>query len=269
MEDMDIPETKDDLFFILKRGTTMMNAIAALADRSFNPSAFAMIQVGKPGLDITVHVTHPQTDKQVFGFLRLKAAGLHEFVCEKPFTKLVSLLSIHNILKDATDNNDTDYIAVYVVSGTNRLCFAWGQITRYSGVPEKSVGLYNLKSEYATFPDVSYGFEAVIASTTWNNAIQQLLQIDPHTRSTRGWVTMTAATVEMELRQGLVVSTEENPELHDVWMDWKYWESLHKALRLTDKCSMYLVTDPPEHIMFRFKLQELGDLFYLTGTQHV
>ncbi|KAK9682577.1 hypothetical protein RND81_10G083200 [Saponaria officinalis] len=261
-------DDEDGFCFSVKPALRLKLAIEALTDAEFNPSGTGRIDVNEKGFCITAG-----EPSNVHAHLWLKAESLGDFQCTLPMSgKVVDL-------REITENlivNQEDTVTIYHFGdGCDEICFIYGEKPYVGFVAE----LLEDAAEIAEFPYVTIFCEAAIPSYDVEELAQQLMWEGRPQK----------ASVDIGLEKATIFVGHENELLrlyydytemgfngtrgmggeghrHHAWFYWTYPDVLRKAARLYPAFLVSFATMPPDTVMLRFTLQELGDLMFLKAT---
>ncbi|KAK9682579.1 hypothetical protein RND81_10G083300 [Saponaria officinalis] len=261
-------DDEDGFCFSVKPALRLKLAIEALTDAEFNPSGTGRIDVNEKGFCITAG-----EPSNVHAHLWLKAESLGDFQCTLPMSgKVVDL-------REITENlivNQEDTVTIYHFGdGCDEICFIYGEKPHAGFVVE----LLEDAAEIAEFPYVTIFCEAAIPSYDVEILAQQLMWGGRPQK----------ASVDIGLKKASIFVGRKNELMrlyydytkmgfngtrgmggeghrHHAWFYWTYPDVLRKAARLFHAFLVSFATTPPNTIMLRFTLQELGDLMFLKAT---
>ncbi|XP_074284359.1 uncharacterized protein LOC141608964 [Silene latifolia] len=250
--------------FQLKPAIRLKLAIEALCDPDFNPTGTGRVDVDVRGFGLTVG--NPST---VHAHLWLKASTLVNFQCSNPVVgEMVNL----RLISQNLDVQEKDSLTVLHTHGSTQITFNFGEAPTRLFVAE----LLEKTDEIPVFPFVTIFCEAAIPSNDVDLLINQLFQDErPQIVSvdiTAQKVTIVVGRDRLRLDydynemgfDGTRGMDEAGEQRHRAWFFWKHPEMLQKAARLYYAFLLAFATTPPDTVMLRFTLQELGDLIFLT-----
>ncbi|KAL9229925.1 hypothetical protein vseg_005338 [Gypsophila vaccaria] len=212
-----------------------------------------LLQVDELGLKITVF-SIDQSEEDVYGFLNLEPEYFNLFECITSVTKMINL---EIMLCCLSTGDDAYMLTVYSVHESNQVTLVFERDAKRE-VPG-TLSVVDLLEEDPTFrrlPQIIYGFESSIPSTLLRPLAEQILEHRPCDRP--NFVSMNIHPAKVEVFAG-DYSVESATRTGEVWMDWPFWEALKMASLTSDKCAIYLATEPAECILLLFKMSDPDD----------
>ncbi|XP_074280428.1 uncharacterized protein LOC141605513 [Silene latifolia] len=254
-------KTTTNFSFQVHPAIILKQTLACLTEEHFNPEGFGMIEVGEVGLEITVG-----NSNATVSHLWLKATGLIDFKCSKPM--IGQWVNLKHISHNLVDAHDTDTITIHHLESSNQLFFSFGSDppTQFSEELVEQDEVY-----YVKFPNITYACEAAILSDDLKQMIEQyevaepkLVLVDISKENLKisiertKWLYCYKHGDKMEGIRGMI-----GKQKHHAFFKWPDCEFLKKAALVAPAFLLCFATHPPQCIMLRFNLRELGDLVYL------
>ncbi|KAL2897542.1 Proliferating cell nuclear antigen [Bienertia sinuspersici] len=248
--------------FQLNPAIKLKQSIESLKDHEFNPKGVGRIDISEKGFEITVI----NSETNVGGYLFLKSSGLINFHCSKSIgNKLINLNLTSLFLVSSTDD---DTITIYHVVGSKNLTFIIGS------APNKvmKIEFLEMNFEFDKFPDIIFFCEAVITTDLLRQMIQKLEETG---KTQQVSVDITEKLVAIlvggkdpwiyKYDTDKIVGTRglEPGQQHHAWFILQHLEAMKKAANLAPCLLICFLTEPPNFVMMRFNLRELGDLAFI------